>query len=109
MKKMPKLWPRDKRLNQWEWFAFLIDIYRVFPRLIFLVSCIGLWDILVWYRLVLEPVERTTEVTAFVSVITAAWVKLMDYYMQRGVDWSKRMQINGGEAHVDSSINITQS
>jgi hypothetical protein len=46
----------------------------------------------------LTPAERTGEVTAFVSIVSAAWVKMLDYYMQRGVDWSKRMQLNGGEA-----------
>lgn len=46
----------------------------------------------------LLAIERTAEVSAFVAVVCGAWVKLLDYYMQRGVDWSKRMEINGGEA-----------
>lgn len=48
----------------------------------------------------LMPVERTTEVSAFVGVVSVAWGKLMDWYMQRGVDWGKRLQINGGEAYA---------
>lgn len=94
--KLPK---KDHRLNSWEWPAFLIDIYRLFPRLIFLVASVGLWKIALWYMFTLAPGDRTTEVSAFVAVAVGAWVKLMDYYMQRGVDWSKRMQINGGEAY----------
>jgi hypothetical protein len=57
----------------------------------------------------LLPVERTAEVSAFVAVCVGAWTKLMDYYMQRGVDWSTRMKINGGEAHADVSISNTVS
>lgn len=97
---MPKIPPRDKRLNFWEWFAYLIDIYRVFPRIIFLVASVGMWKIMMWYMFGLLPVERTTEVSAFVAVVVAAWTKLMDYYMQRGVDWGQRMKINGGESYV---------
>lgn len=52
-----------------------------------------------WYMYTLTPAERTAEVSAFVAVCVGAWVKLLDYYMQRGVDWGKRMQINGGEAY----------
>ena len=36
------------------------------------------------------------------GVVVGAWVKLMDYYMQRGVDWGQRMKINGGESGVVS-------
>lgn len=97
---MLKIPPRDKRLNFWEWYAYLIDIYRVFPRLIFVLASVAEWKILTWYMIVLTSAERTTEVSAFVAVVTAAWVKLMDYYMQRGVDWSVRMKINGGESYV---------
>jgi hypothetical protein len=57
----------------------------------------------------LLPLERTAEVSAFVAVCVGAWTKLMDYYMQRGVDWSTRMKINGGEAHVDTTTSTTVS
>ena len=106
---MPKLPQRDKRLNPWEWPAFLIDIYRLFPRLIFIVASVGMWKIIMWYMFGLMPMERTTEVSAFVAVTVGAWVKLMDYYMQRGVDWSTRMKINGGEAHASTTTTISTS
>ena len=95
-----KLPLRDRRLNTWEWPAFLIDIYRIFPRLIFLVASVGLWKILTWFMYDLSHIDRTTEVSAFVAIVAGAWVKLMDYYMQRGVDWSTRMKINGGESYT---------
>lgn len=91
--------PRDKRVSFWEWPAYLIDIYRIFPRLIFLLASVGMWKIMTWYMFGLMPVERTAEVSAFVAVVVGAWTKLMDYYMQRGVDWSSRLKINGGEAY----------
>lgn len=53
--------------------------------------------------------ERTTEVSAFVGVISIAWGKLADWYMQRGVDWGRRMQINGGEYNGVSSTSNTVS
>lgn len=99
---MVKLPPRDKRLNAWEWPAYLIDIYRVLPRAIFLVASVGLWKIMMWYMYGLMPVERSTEVSAFVAVAVGAWAKLADWYMQRGVDWGQRMKINGGESGVVS-------
>ena len=99
-----KLPSRDKRLSIYEWPAYLLDIYRVFPRTIFILASIATYKIGWWYMYGLLAVERTAEVSAFVAVVSAAWIKLLDYYMQRGVDWSKRMQINGGEqGNVSSS------
>jgi len=98
-------WSRDKRLNPWEWPAYLTDIYRIFPRVVFLIATFALFKMGLWYMYTLLPVDRTAEVSAFVAVCVGAWTKLMDYYMQRGVDWSQRMKLNGGEAHVDSTSN----
>ena len=100
-----RLPPKDKRLNFWEWPAYLVDIYRVFPRVIFIVATIMVAKMGLWYMFTLLPVERTAEVSAFVAVCVGAWTKLMDYYMQRGVDWGTRMKINGGEAHGSSPSN----
>lgn len=94
--RLPK---KDKRLNAWEWPAYLIDVYRLFPRLIFIIATFLVAKMGLWYMYTLLPVERTAEVSAFVAVAVGAWVKLMDYYMQRGNDWSRRLQINGGEAY----------
>ncbi len=106
---MLKIPPRDKRLNFWEWPAYLTDIYRIFPRLIFIIASVGMWKIMMWYMFGLLPVERTTEVSAFVAVVVGAWVKLMDYYMQRGVDWGQRMKINGGESYVAQTTTTVTS
>lgn len=97
---------RDKRLNVYEWPAYLIDIYRVFPRGIFLIATLLLVKMGHWYMYQLMPVDRTTEVSAFVAVCVGAWVKFLDYYMQRGNDWSKRLQINGGEAYSKPSEEV---
>jgi hypothetical protein len=95
LKKLPA---KDKRLNFWEWPAYLIDLYRVFPRLMFIIGTYFVGKLGFWYMFTLVAVERTAEVSAFVSIVFAAWVKMLDYYMQRGNDWSKRMQLNGGES-----------
>lgn len=97
---------KDKRINHWEWPAYLIDIYRVFPRVVFLLATYSVYKLGYWYMYGLIDTERTTEVTAFVTIVTGAWVKALDYYMQRGVDWSKRMQINGGEQGNVTTTNI---
>lgn len=101
--------PRDKRINFWEWPAYLIDIYRVFPRVTFILASIVVWKIGQWYMYGLLAAERTTEVSAFVAVVCGAWVKLMDYYMRNGVDWSRRMKINGGEAGGGGTVNVDNS
>lgn len=92
-----KVWKKDHRLGYYEWPAYLFDIYRVAPRLLFGTATWYVYHIGEWYMR-LPAMERTTEVSAFVAIIIGAWVKALDYYMQRGVDWSKRMQINGGES-----------
>lgn len=94
---MTKYFKKDPRLGYLEWPAYLIDLYRVFPRAIFLAATYIVYKTGWWYMYGLLAVERTTEVSAFVAVVSGAWVKALDYYMQRGTDWSKRMQINGGE------------
>lgn len=88
---------KDHRLNYAEWPAYLLDLYRIFPRLLFVGATYVVYEMGLWYMFTLQSAERTAEVTAFVTVVTGAWVKALDYYMQRGTDWSKRMQINGGE------------
>ena len=104
-----KLPSKDKRLNFYEWPAYLLDLYRLFPRIIFILASIVVYKIGWWYMYGLLSVERTAEVTAFVSIVAGAWVKALDYYMQRGVDWSKRMLINGGEqGNVDTAVGIRQ-
>lgn len=92
-----KYFKKDPRLGYLEWPAYLIDLYRVFPRVLFLGATWMVWQITWWYMFGLQKDERSTEVSVVVGVIFAAWTKALDYYMQRGVDWSKRMQINGGE------------
>lgn len=94
---------KDKRIGYSEWPAYLLDIYRVFPRVLFGSATYAVAMVWWWYMYGLLSVERTAEVTAFVSVVTGAWAKALDYYMQRGVDWSKRMNINGGESGVTTT------
>ena len=84
VKPLPK---RSSRLTLWEWPAYLIDIYRVFPRGIFLVATYLIVRMGWWYMYTLTSDERTGEVSAFIAVSVAAWTKLADWYMQRGVDW----------------------
>lgn len=94
---MIKLLKRDPRLGPLEWPAYLLDLYRIFPRVIFIAATYIVYKTGWWYMYGILPAERTTEVSVFVGLVSGAWVKALDYYMQRGVDWSKRMQINGGE------------
>ncbi len=98
MPSLSKFFIKDHRIGYLEWPAYLIDLYRVFPRGLFLVMSYFVAKVMLWYMYGILPVERTTEVSVFVGILGGAWVKALDYYMQRGVDWSKRMQINGGES-----------
>lgn len=91
-----KVWKKDHRLNYYEWPAYLIDIYRIAPRALLAAATWYVYHIGEWY-IHLPTAERTTEVSVFAGLVFAAWTKACDWYMQRGVDWSKRMMINGGE------------
>lgn len=99
---------KDHRLNYYEWPAYLFDLYRIAPRVVFALSTYGMWKVMYWYMYGIQTNERTAEVSAFVGVIAAAYTKGLDYYMQRGVDWSKRMQLNGGEAG-GASVDVPKS
>lgn len=94
--KFSKYLKKDHRLGYFEWPAYLIDIYRVAPRALLAAATWYVYHVGEWY-LHLPAVERTTEVSVFAGLVFAAWTKACDWYMQRGVDWSKRMLINGGE------------
>jgi hypothetical protein len=100
---------KDHRIGYSEWPAYLLDLYRVFPRGVFIAASIVVYKVGYWYMYGLLPVERTTEVTAFVSILSGAWVKALDYYMSRGVDWSKRMMINGGEQGGTKTTTTTET
>lgn len=93
---------KDHRLGYYEWPAYLIDIYRIAPRLLLGAATWYVYHVGEWY-LHLPTGERTTEVSVFVGIAFAAWTKACDWYMQRGVDWGKRMQINGGESSATNS------
>lgn len=95
--KIGHLFRKDPRLGHLEWPAYLIDLYRVFPRIIFILATGAVWQVSQWYMFGLLSEERTTEVSAFVAVVCGAWVKALDYYMQNGVNWATRMGLNGGE------------
>ena len=98
--------PRSERLETLERPAYLIDVYRVFPRTLFIVATFLIYKVGYWYMYIIPAPERTAEVSAFVAVAAGAWVKLMDYYMQRGVDWSKSMQISGNETRSPTVPNL---
>ncbi len=104
---LSKYFKKDHRLGYYEWPAYLFDIYRIAPRLLLGGATWYIYHIGEWY-LHLPSAERTGEVSAFVAVIFAAWTKACDWYMQRGVDWSKRMQINGGESSNGVSSNTPE-
>lgn len=76
-----------------------------------MIATFAMFKMGLWYMYTLQSAERTAEVSAFVAVCVGAWTKLMDYYMQRGNDWSKRLQINGGESYGSNttSSDVSQS
>lgn len=98
--RLKRLFRKDPRLGPLEWPAYLIDLYRIAPRALLLGATYYCYTIGQWY-MALPSAERTTEVSVFCGLVFAAWTKACDWYMQRGVDWSKRMQLNGGEYAPD--------
>lgn len=98
--RLKRLFRKDPRLGTLEWPAYLIDLYRLAPRLLLLAATWYVYHLGEWYIHLPSP-ERTGEVSVFAGLVFAAWTKACDWYMQRGVDWSKRMQLNGGEYAPD--------
>lgn len=106
---LSKYLKKDTRLGYLEWPAYLIDIYRIAPRAILVVATWYVYQVGKWY-MGLPTAERTTEVSVFSGLVFAAWTKACDWYMQRGVDWSQRMKINGGEqGNATSPSSIPQN
>ncbi len=67
----------------WIKTAEAMNSLRVMPRIlvsVYGVYCLYLVD---WYTR-LPSVERTTEASAFVGVVLAAFAKLCDWYMKTG-------------------------
>lgn len=69
-----------KRLEQ---VAYLIDLYRVFPR-VFLVGYGFLcWKASLWFMALDKP---SAEQAAFVTLLAGFFVPLTNFYMQNGVN-----------------------
>ncbi len=92
-------WSKDGRLGYYEWPAYLIDLYRIAPRLLLGVATWYVYHIGEWY-VHLPTGERTAEVSAFVAIIFAAWTKSCDWYMQNGIDWKDRMDMSKEDTNV---------
>ena len=71
----------------WERVAYLIDLYRVFPR-VFLVGYGFLcWKASLWFMALEKP---TPEQAAFVTLLAGFFVPLTNFYMQHGVNRESR-------------------
>ena len=66
--------------------AEVIDAHRVFPKLFMIAYFLMIWKVGAWFMLLEKP---SAEQSAFVTVITAAFAPLLNWYFQSGRVWSK--------------------
>lgn len=69
-------------MNRAERVAYLIDLYRLFPR-VFLVGYGFLaWKSAIWFMALDKP---SAEQAAFVTLLSGFFVPLTNFYMQNGI------------------------
>ena len=79
--------------DKWEQVAYLIDLYRIVPRMVMLVYGISSWRVAEWFMRIPEPGAAQG---AFVSVVAGIAPLLFQFYAANGIDWEKRRQENSG-------------
>lgn len=80
------------RLAWHERGAYLIDAYRVVPRILVFGYSALVWKAASWFMSLPDP---AAEQSAFVTLLAGFLVPLTNWYMQNGVDWDKRLR--GGD------------
>ena len=75
-------------LDRWERVAYLLDVFRVVPRLALGGFAVILYEVGSWFMGLKDP---TVAQGAFVSVVYAAAPIMVNFYMQQGIDWEARM------------------
>jgi len=74
-------------LSSSERWAYIIDLYRLFPRAVLIGYGALVAKIANWFMHLPTP---STEQAAFVTLVCGFFVPLTNWYMQNGVDWEKR-------------------
>lgn len=82
-------------MNRWERGAYLIDAYRVVPRLLIFGYAALVWRLALWFMALPDP---KTEQSAFATLVAGFFVPLCNWYMQNGVDWVARMNAQKKDA-----------
>lgn len=66
--------------------AFILDMLRVWPRIVLVYYFLGGWFILRWY---LEQPAGAWDKSAFAAVYASLGLPMMKWYMENGVEWNK--------------------
>lgn len=74
--------------DKWEAFAYRVDVLRLTPRLVLAAVGIATYQVSTWFMSLHDP---TTQQAAFVSVVYGVTPLILNFYMQNGVDWEKRI------------------
>lgn len=90
--------PRPPFFDWWETWAYRFDLWRIVPRLALLIYGISSWRVAEWFMDLKEP---TVAHGAFVSVVSGIAPLILNFYMQNGVDWEKRIErLTGAQQNV---------
>lgn len=76
------------KLDRFERVAYLIDLYRVVPRIVMGAYGVGAWLTAEWFMGLSEPSGAQS---AFVSVVAGIAPILFQFYAANGIDWEKRL------------------
>ena len=74
-----------------ERWAYNLDMWRVWPRGLLLAVSYFCYYTGMWFMGLDKP---SAEQSAFASLVSVAYAKVLDWYMANGVDWNKRRQSN---------------
>jgi hypothetical protein len=77
-------------LDKWERIAYLLDVYRVMPRMALVGWGFMLYEVGLWFMGLKAPDPAQS---AFIVAVYGATPFILNFYMQQGIDWEER--ING--------------
>jgi hypothetical protein len=76
------------KIERW---SYNLDTMRLIPRVVMGAVTVFAGHVGFWFMALPAP---TAEQSAFASIVSAAYVKALDWYMANGIDWDKRRKTN---------------
>jgi hypothetical protein len=91
------MWGIKDSVERW---AYYLDVFRVMPRLALIAYGYSFHQTASWFMDLKDP---TAAQGAFISVITGVAPLILNFYMQQGVDWEKRIAMKKEQMNVGNT------